>query len=1361
MGNESPDPLVGDPLTMSERERDSEPNDIGDDEEMLLLQMAGSNTEPVSPNLKAVLEQGSDISRTAIQNQPAASLVQRPQSSSIDLTAFSFTRPTQHGKTFTFHRPVKQASAIPPPRNINMMQTEQNRTRKPDRTIQNHQSKDIASRSNNMESNSNRQTTTASSSSPGAPAQELEAMDSKIEPAARIDNVLTSNVHPSEHSQAQCEGTALFPSVTNGQLLSPENEPQAIRSIALFKSKINDRFSQSPKQRGAKLTKSCITERLAHEDERSVSLSPTNNKSRVSKHRRTSGKKITSKQPAFVLGNSNAADLSEEDLVQLLFAKMKAREDNDAVASSEKEQMEVHVSQLMQDNLALRSQLDVLSNEIQQKASESRAYKTQIEAWKAKIAKFKYILNELGSGYKALRVETTQLKLTRASLDKDKTELKGTIADTREQLFQASSSVEKSQSYLVESQTFINSMKQALKNAEEKTSSDQERLSDEKKRSALLETYIQDNSRLQAKRIGLIRADQLEMLKKLDSGFGTVTRQVDISQASVQSIMKQIREESQKSFMCLGENRSQERLDIEQCNATVQECSSQIKSLTEELTAVIDKNSKTNGDRTQLLTEQLESVRENVGTESALLKRLAANEVTCISLYERLEACAPSIDKLRTFLESAQKKENSLAQQLEHLEIRLPELQTTETTEPTAAEIKERAELELRLQRLSDELRITDESLRSRATENEEMRLSLLEAVTKGQEAEARANRFESETIVLRDEVKAIESKIREELNRASVISRDQHRVKYEQQIHELLREKGEMRKSVEKVQNELTEAQKALVESERAHMKKQSETECLVLAKDEQIKALESNCMEKEISLAEQTAEVDRLREKEASIATQMSCMQRQLHEANEKSVGLEREIIVAKEEGSVSSKLLQDKLDILQKSLLSKEEECTRIQKELSVETSARLSLEAGKSKAKSEIHTLLRRVQDSEHWVKKIKESLDQVDTISPKEPFSETLNRLVALLQPVGGKNSSDATIWTEPTDGGTFTCRDANDAKSTSITPQGSCGPSENDVVQTTEFIYRTQSFQRSVHSSPANEGLKARSVGVADVKLPCIPDSQQSNSIVPFSSVRQLSPVYSISDQIPIDFAAMLVSTTDENIVNEKPDDRVYPNGGCQVAASPAEKQDVTRTEDTKVQSRESTPLESKDQHPGASQPVSQLPHIPEEVKNSTVTPKTVSFEAHSPSRSREKRKAPDSENYHKQKDTSQMPLPGRTHRRTYSRNRQTPEVRSQEQFAHQNYLSPSNSKTLDHESAERPDSAIKRARVPTSPQPRRLTRADSRCFERKTSPTSLASGSSRHSSMNGNRPNNQRWPTRGGRRTRGDRYSARFNRQM
>ncbi|EIT73263.1 myosin class II heavy chain [Aspergillus oryzae 100-8] len=1228
MGNESPDPLVGDPLTLSDRERDSEPNEIGDDEEMLLLQMAGSNTEPVSPNLNAVLGKGSKLNQTANPNQPAASLVQRPRSSGIDLTAFSFARPAQHGKAFTLHPPVKQASAVPAPHNNSIMQTEQNGTRKPDRTTHNHQSK----------------------------------------------------------------------------------------------------FLQSPRQGTAKLTKTCVAERLAHEDGRSVSLSPTNNRSRVLKRRRSGGKRITSRQPAF--GNGNA-DLSEEDLFQLLFVKIKAREENDVVASNEKEQLEANISELTQENNALRSQLDVFSNELQQRTSESKAYKTQVEAWKAKIAKFKYILNELASGYKALRVETTQLKLTKTSLDRDKAEIKGTIADTREQLFHASSTVEKSQSCLVESQTLINSMKQALKNAEEKTRSVQERLSDEKKRSSLLETYIQDNSRLQAKRIGLIRADQLEMLRKLDSGFETVAKHVDVSQTSAQTIIKQTLEEFHLSFRRMGENHAQGKMDFEQCKATFQECSSQIKSLTEDLAAVIERSFKVNEDRAQLLTEQLRSVEENVGGESALLKRLSASEVTCTTLQESLEACAPSIDKLGSFLEGAREKENSLARQMGQLEIRLSELQTPETTEPTAAEFKERVEHELRIQQLSDELRTAEERLRSRAIENEEMRLSLLEAVTKGQEAEGRANKFESEAIALQDEIKVIESKIREELNRASVISRDQYRVKYEQQIHELLREKSELCKSIEKVRDELMEAQKALG-----------------LAKDEQIKALESKCIEKENSLAEQAAEVSRLREMESSIATQQSCMQRQLHEANEKAASLEKELIVVKEESSASYKLSQEKFDILQKNLLVKEEECTRIQKELSVETSARLSLETGKSKAKSEIHTLLRRVQDSEHWVKKIKESLDQVDALSPKEPFSETWNRLIALLQPLGVKNSLEATPLNEPTDEGALICRNA-DAANTSIasTPQQSCRALENDVVQTTELIYRTQSFQKSAYSSPANESLKAR---VADVKLPCIPDSQQSNSIVPFSSIRQLSPTCSVSDQVPIEFAAMLVSTPEENIVTEKPDILTNSNRSCQVAANSAEKQDAARTEDTKERSSESTPLGKMDQHSGASQPASQLPHIPEDMETSAVTPKAVTFETDIPSTSREKRKASDSENCHEQKDTSQMPLPGRMNRRTYSRNRQTPQVRSQEQFAHQNYLPPLSSKALDHDSAERPDSANKRARGPTSPQPRRLTRADSRCFERKTSPTSLASGSSRHSSMNGNRSNNQRWPARGGRRTRG-----------
>ncbi|KAE8368619.1 hypothetical protein BDV27DRAFT_122043 [Aspergillus caelatus] len=245
MGSDSTDPLlVGDPSTISDRERDSEPNEIGDDEEMLLLQIAGSNTEPVSPNLNAILERGSELIRTADQIPSAASLVQRPRSSGIDLTAFSFARPAQHGKIFTLHPPVKQASAIPAPQCNNITQTEQNRTRKPNGTTQTHQLKHIASRLNNTETSSNRQVTRTSSSSSEAPSQDLETADSKKNPSVRIDHALTSNVHYAQHNQAQCEGTALFPSVTNGQLLSPENEPQDQRQISTVTQTVHSKVDE-------------------------------------------------------------------------------------------------------------------------------------------------------------------------------------------------------------------------------------------------------------------------------------------------------------------------------------------------------------------------------------------------------------------------------------------------------------------------------------------------------------------------------------------------------------------------------------------------------------------------------------------------------------------------------------------------------------------------------------------------------------------------------------------------------------------------------------------------------------------------------------------------------------------------------------------------------------------------------------------------------------------------------------------------------------------------------------------------------------------------------------------------------------
>ncbi|KAE8356415.1 hypothetical protein BDV28DRAFT_145116 [Aspergillus coremiiformis] len=1323
MENESLPPFETDPLAVSHRERDtSDPNEIGDEEEVLLLQMVESNTEPVSPNLKAVLEKGPESNWAATQSHPTPSLVERPRSSGIDLTAFSFTRPAPHGKAFTLQPPTKQSN-VPTPYNNSNMQVEEERNRGSDGLTHDHQSKHVTSRLNNTKSKTSRQTATMSPSSSEAATQESQTMGNQARPLISKKYIRpVPNLHHLEHNQDQYVEAAILPSVAIGQLLSPENEPQATRLMAAPRKKINNRLPQSPRQEPRKWIKSCVTERSTHEDGESISLSPTKNKSRVEKRRRANERKIITRPPA----------LSEEDLFQLLIDKLKAREQNDAAAFTLKEQMEASISELTEENNALKGQLEAFGSEIQKKCLESKAHKSQLEVWKTKLTKFRYILNDLGSGYKALRGEVAHLNLTRTSLNKERKEIKDKITETRVQLLQTSTIVEKGQRYLFESQSKIKSMEQALESAEEKTRYVQRQLSDEKK-----------------------RVDQLGMLKKLDSAFEAVGKQVEISQTTTQTILRQALEESNMSIKRTSDNYAQEKLDMQQCKTTIQEFSSQIKSLTDELRTATCKSSEVNENRMHLLMDQLLSVRESVGSDSILHKQLSTNEARCISLHDALETCVPSINKLGFFLEGLQDKENGLAERMKQLETRLSEVRIPETTEPTAAEIKERIELELKVQQLSTELRrITEENLRSGAAENEEIKLSLLEAITKCQEAEARAKKFESETITLRDEVKTIETTIREELNRASVISRDQHRAKYEQQIHELLRDKVELHKGVEKVKDELIKAQRALAENETGYMKKQNEVECLLLEKEKQIQTLESNCAEKDALLTQKDMEVSRLQEVETSITAQESSVQTQLNEANEKAASLEKELIMAKEGVNVSSTMSQAKLDILQKDLLAKEEECTRIQKELSAEVSARSRLETGKSKAKSEIYTLLRRVQDSEHWVKEIRDSLSEVVATSPKEPCSEPWNRLMALLRPAGLEGTLTGTRWREPTDGGAIDDDAATKSTSIASIPKWSCVASQDDVVQTTELIYRAQSFQRNVYTSPAKDKLKVRNIEVADGKSPCVPDSQQSTSIVPFSSIRQLSPAScSISEQDPNDIAAMLVPTPEEIIIAEKlsstPPDT---DRGCERSAGLSEKPAATRTDDTKTQSREDTPLETKDQHLQADRPVSELGPISEEKENAAATPKAVRFEAYNPT-SGEKRKAPDCESGHDQDSTSQIPLIGRSvrvNRRTYSRNRQTFQVRSEEHFATQNSFS-SSSNAIGRDNAGGPDSIDnKKARIPASPQPRQQKRTDSRHFDRKTSPTSLASGSSRHSSMNGNRSNNQRWPARGGRRTRG-----------
>lgn len=237
-----------------------------------------------------------------------------------------------------------------------------------------------------------------------------------------------------------------------------------------------------------------------------------------------------------------------------------------------------------------------------------------------------------------------------------------------------------------------------------------------------------------------------------------------------------------------------------------------------QMTQDIEKNLEISSNITNNLKKQLQVVEDGVSSDSALFKQLITTQQTCGSLHEKLDAVGPGFGNLTVSIRNLEGQEINLSGQIEEFAKRLSEIQLRAQEVSQASEASNRSAEDsaiwLQLQEISAELRLVEERLKAKETENENIKLSLLEATEKVQEAEGKATQLEAEKSELHDKIQFIESKVREELNRASVIARDQNKAKFEQQIHKLVREKMDIEKDAERMKEQLERAKKSLVRS-------------------------------------------------------------------------------------------------------------------------------------------------------------------------------------------------------------------------------------------------------------------------------------------------------------------------------------------------------------------------------------------------------------------------------------------------------------------------------------------------------------------------------------------------------------------
>ncbi|KAF3492333.1 uncharacterized protein GIQ15_01850 [Arthroderma uncinatum] len=209
--------------------------------------------------------------------------------------------------------------------------------------------------------------------------------------------------------------------------------------------------------------------------------------------------------------------------------------------------------------------------------------------------------------------------------------------------------------------------------------------------------------------------------------------------------------------------------------------------------------------------------------------------------------------------------------------------------------------------------------LQSKESKLKDMERTLEEMNRAMEDAKAQACRADSERLTLELSSKEMEKRIREELSRASLMSKDQDRARFEQEKHTLMREKQSAEGNVVKVKKELEAAQANLAEIS-------ANNASLLVTLDTYKKKLDIAEKEHEAVASAHEKAVLALREHRDLHTTEEKNIQEQL-------VGIQKENSALKQENAA---ILADNVTInaekatIQKDNAALEQEITAIKKE-----------------------------------------------------------------------------------------------------------------------------------------------------------------------------------------------------------------------------------------------------------------------------------------------------------------------------------------------------------------------------------------------------------------------------------------------
>ncbi|OJD19543.1 hypothetical protein AJ78_00514 [Emergomyces pasteurianus Ep9510] len=623
---------------------------------------------------------------------------------------------------------------------------------------------------------------------------------------------------------------------------------------------------------------------------------------------------------------SFAPQLSEQDLFYMLILRLKKRDEMDAETTAMKERMEGEMLKLTRVNDSLRCKLRESEFNCENQQAQLRTRDSLVERWKVKFSKLRAFVTGVGTEFEALRKEGQRLKSAQGSLFQEKEQIHETLKQMSNSTDQLKTRWSQHRANISEARQELNSLERSLIMATTKVTDTEKLISVERNRAATMENYIKNYSERHHRQVADIQQKQSQTVTTIDAIHKHLEGSWNFSQSSFKDEMESGFSSCVSLLKLLSQRQTVNPQDLDKVDRAIRDLSSKFNSSIEASTKTMETALDLHTSYEQRVSTQLTDLETAVNSSRAVVGQLAEARELYGRLQEKLNAAEKNLAEVSADRDRLRSQEAGLQRHIGDLKIEISSLQRDEIEDTQFKDADISSELRIQLEATSAALaRVTDE-FKTKESEIQERELKLAEAIEKLGAAECKITELQSEKLKCQEKALETEHRVREELARANLAAKDQHRAWFEQERHKLTREKLLAEKNLQKAVEELDSVKCSLQGMEKCN----HDLITKMNQRQAEIDNLKSTALNRNSDISK---EVDEVKALHATTLKELQSAQGQLEAVAKEREELKQQLSELRINLAIlqEQEPLQETLEVLRSEIVEKDIDLLSLKKEL----------------------------------------------------------------------------------------------------------------------------------------------------------------------------------------------------------------------------------------------------------------------------------------------------------------------------------------------------------------------------------------------------------------------------------------------